>query len=1307
MENAAGTAYSGEAPGPKGLPLALADSESIPIRAPVSADVDDDEDEKESFGEFEEEPDGSKKSSTHADGEENEDEEEFFESATERMTEVGSPVSGAFLSHNMSSDNNNNNNNNSRVCPSLLPRISSISHSSSSSSLSDDSVSPNSVRPFAKVEGDEDEGLEGLEEGGFAKIPFVGKDLKMDETTKRDAVQGVSDGGGEVVEENKGLSDGFVGSDEGLQRSGVLGDSDDSEPKISHVFDSPNVTDVSKSPDLEGSVDKGDSVILDEKTVAGITSDMHDGSDFRNNAGSAPNEISEGVGADEEVPNSSSDITITDNGRAGHDLLAGEKQLLEGLDDKNIASKENEVSGVEDDSQKEARVEAKEVASPYDPLNLQNHASKRKEDKSDEIKEDNIKDYKLHVRTQSDKSVAENDSTVATEMPELGEQEKEKGSLVSEQKKESSAAEAADTAQSEGEPVELERSSNVFQTETERGHEEEEKIVIKEDTAMDSAEERVFSFESSFGDNRSILQRMVEEWDNEDEGEEEDVGQEVEEDEEDDEEEEEEEIVDPSAIAALMEAASSRGVMTGNPLVSSGSASFQNRPVGLGSSSLEPIPRVMHRSSAVVEEDNQNDGSEVDETEQKLQMIRVKFLRLVKRLGQTPQNGVVTQVLYRLGLAEGLKRGRTSNRAFNLDRATMIAENLEAQGQEDLDFTCNILILGKTGVGKSATINSLFDEVKSETNAFQSSTDKVREITGTIQGIGVRIIDTPGLLTAFKDQKKNRKIMASVKKFIGKRSPDIVLYFDRLDVQNRDYSDLPLLKIITETFGAAIWFNAIIVLTHASSAPPDGANGMPLSYEIFVAQRSHIVQHSIRQAAGDLRLMNPVSLVENHQACRRNRQGERVLPNGQVWKPQLLLLCFASKVLAEANALLKLQDTPPGKPSFFRSRAPPLPFLLSSLLQSHPPPKLPHEQYDDDMDSDDDLDQLSEIDSDDDFDLLPPFRHLSKSELSELDKRQRQEYFEELDQREKLFMKKQLKDELRRRKYMKKHKPSQAYAEEEDPSAVAMPLPEMTLPLSFDSDNPTYRYRGLDSQFLVRPVLDTHGWDHDVGYDGVNIEKTFAVRNKVPVSISGQLTKDKKELSLQFEGAASLKQGEHTIHQAGVDVHTVGRDFSYTFRGDTRFSNFKCNKTTLGLSLTRLGETLAYGMKMEDKLMIGRKLKIVASGGAMMGRKHVAYGGSVEVALNKEYPVGQPFTTIGLSVMNWHGDFAIGGNIQSQFKVGRKNMVVARANLNNRGSGQVTIRLSSNEHLQLGLVAMVPIIRSLLRRLQFDSDGAE
>lgn len=854
----------------------------------------------------------------------------------------------------------------------------------------------------------------------------------------------------------------------------------------------------------------------------------------------------------------------------------------------------------------------------------------------------------------------------------------------------------------------------------------EDKYAVEEENVATGTKPQ-FKFESSTSNNQSIqnvVGRMVADW----------GGEADDDDDEDEDEDEDEELIDSPAWAALLEAATSAGTVSNNPSVGASGFSVSTPPAGLGSSVplLDPIPRYLQhsrtnepafsRSSALVEDnqDNTDSADAYDETQEKLQTIRVKFLRLVKRLDQSTQNVVVTQVLYRLGLAEGLKRGRSIDRAVSFDRGNKIAEELEAAGNEDLDFTCNILVLGKTGVGKSATINSIFDEVRSATSAFRPATKKVQEILGTIHGIKVRVVDTPGLMSSFSDQHRNKAILSSVKKFIRKCPPDIVLYVDRLDVQSRDYSDLPLLKIITETFGAAIWFNAIVVLTHASSAPPDGPSGTPLSYEMFMGQRSQIVQHSIRQAAGDMRLMNPVSLVENHPLCRKNTAGQSVLPNGQVWKPQLLLLCFSSKVLAEANALLKLQDSTPGRPFGFRTRAPPLPFLLSSLLQSRAQLKVPDEQTGEDIDSDEDLEQLSDSDGEDEYDRLPPFKPLSKYQLSKLTKEQRKAYFDEVDYREKLFQKKQWKEELKRRRNIKKthgtHKVESDTVDEnfeEDitgAAAVAVPMPDMAMPLAFDSDNPTYRYRYLETadQWLVRPVLDTHGWDHDIGYDGVNVEKMIVIGNKVPASISGQITKDKKEANLQLECAASLKHGEHKVTQAGFDVQTVGKGLAYTLRGETRFSNFKCNKTTGGLALTYLGDTFVTGMKLEDRIMIGKRLKFAVNGGAMTGGGHVAYGGSLEATLrDKDYPIGQTLSTLGISIMNWHGDFAIGGNLQSQFGIGRKMMIVTRANLNNKGSGQISVRTSSSEQLQLALIGIIPVIRALIGGRLFGSDSTQ
>ncbi|MBA0799282.1 hypothetical protein Gohar_009808 [Gossypium harknessii] len=278
---------------------------------------------------------------------------------------------------------------------------------------------------------------------------------------------------------------------------------------------------------------------------------------------------------------------------------------------------------------------------------------------------------------------------------------------------------------------------------------------------------------------------------------------------------------------------------------------------------------------------------------------------------------------------------------------------------------------------------------------------------------------------------------------------------------------------------------------------------------MFVAQRSHVVQQAIRQAAGDMHLMNPVSLAENHSACRTNRAGQRVLPNGQVWKPHLLLFSFASKILAEANSVLKLQETPSGKT---RTRPPPLPFLLSCLLQSRP-----------------------------------------------------------------------------------------------------------------------QAGRG----------------------------QSFMVKHKYPVSFSGQITKDKKDTNIQTELASSLKHGSGKATSLAFDMETVGNDMYYTLCGETRFINF-FNKATTGLSVTLLDDVLEAQWK------------------------------------DKDYLLNNSLSTLGVSIMDWHGDHVIGCNVQSHVRIGRSTNVIAQADLNNRGTGQVSIRISSSEQIQLALVALLPLMKKLI-----------
>ncbi|GJT66471.1 translocase of chloroplast 120, chloroplastic-like protein [Tanacetum coccineum] len=711
------------------------------------------------------------------------------------------------------------------------------------------------------------------------------------------------------------------------------------------------------------------------------------------------------------------------------------------------------------------------------------------------------------------------------------------------------------------------------------------------------------------------------------------------------------------------------------------------RPAGLGRGAplLEPAHRVAQSQAngnvsppqnQVIDEPTNGEAEENDETREKLQMIRVKFLRLARRLGQT-HNVVVAQILYRLGLVEQL-RGRTGGRvaAFSFERASAMAEQLEAAGQEPLEFSCTIMVLGKTGVGKSATINSIFDEVKFRTDAFQLGTKKVQDVVGTVQGIKVRVIDTPGLLPFWADQRKNQKILQSVKKFIQKSPPDIVLYLDRLDMLSRD--DMPILRTITDIFGQSIWFNAIVVLTHAASAPPEGPNGTATSYDMFVTQRSHVVQQAIRQAAGDMRLMNPVSLVENHSACRTNRNGQRVLPNAArlaTWKAVCSQKSNTTFTLHSVNSFGDAND--------------------DAL--------------------DDDIDESSDEETSE-YDELPPFKRLTNAHVSKLSKEQKKSYYDELEYREKLFMKKQLKEEKKRRILMNwntKIFPTELTdnnVEEDSNAAATVPVAvqDMTLPASFDADNHTHRYRALDSanQWLIRPVLDPHGWDHDVGYEGINVEHLLALKEKIPVSFSGQVTKDKKYANLQMEVSSAMKHGKSKSTTVAFDMQTFGKEMSYSLRSETRFISYRKNKASAGLSATYFGDTLTGGVKFEDKLFINKRGELVVAEGAVIAHGDVAYGGSLKATLrDKAFPLCRFLSTIGLSVMDWHGDLALGWNAQSQIPIGRSTNLIGRVNLNNKGSGQVSVSLNSSDQLQIALAALVPLVSKLIGYYQARDSG--
>ncbi|KAK9858808.1 hypothetical protein WJX84_002378 [Apatococcus fuscideae] len=684
---------------------------------------------------------------------------------------------------------------------------------------------------------------------------------------------------------------------------------------------------------------------------------------------------------------------------------------------------------------------------------------------------------------------------------------------------------------------------------------------------------------------------------------------------------------------------------------------------------------------------------DVQQLRQKVNELRISLYRLARRLNQSPNSTIIQQVIYRLDLAERIKapfRSGTQRSSFAAAAADMAAQ---ADSQDvPLTFQVSIMMLGMSGVGKSALINRLLGQNVAAESAFgDADGNKIREYSGEFKGIALKLIDTPGLEPSSSATAHNRSILKKIKSAHKKYKPNMVFYVDRMDVLRRQSGDLHALQMVTEAIGSSLWFNSILVLTHAGEPVPEGPQG-EIGYEGFVQRRSNVLQQSVRQAAGDPRLLNPNQMVDCSPQAPRNAAGEPLLPTGSPWRPNLLLMAAASRLLSSADELLKIQPTARSAQqqqamAMLRGqRIPPVPYLVSQMVQPHKP-KRP---------------------ADDEGELKYP------------------------DQIKKLPYSQQKEEYRKRREYVKMRR-DEAKAADGQQGSVAVPGPETPLPPSFDGEPQSHRYRFLESNsgWLARPFVEAHGVDHDDNVDGFSVERVYTLRKPsqylggAPSTVIVQLHKDKNQFSLQSEADSSYWHRSNWVSSAGLGLQNIQSDMLYTGQLQTRlkFLGEKGPKTAVGLLLSRLSEGAedkqtiplptkgprAMGYKIEGKYRLHPTTKLVGA----VGKVRTTHTASSEEALagNAELRLRQPGGTkqmlIGGSVMKFRRDLALGGNVSGQFAATKQTQVAPRINYTNKGQGNVTIRITSHDQAKLGYSVAVPLFIGLLNRIRNSKDAGE
>ena len=139
----------------------------------------------------------------------------------------------------------------------------------------------------------------------------------------------------------------------------------------------------------------------------------------------------------------------------------------------------------------------------------------------------------------------------------------------------------------------------------------------------------------------------------------------------------------------------------------------------------------------------------------------------------------------------------------------------------------NILITGKTGVGKSRLVNALVGKyVAKEGDDKQSCTAVETPYVADIEGIEVVIWDSRGL----QDGTDNDEDYLNSLKDINLESGgfDIVIYCHKMDDTRFRRDDKDAIRMLTSSFGKDLWKKTVVALTFANTRLKLSANSLPI-----------------------------------------------------------------------------------------------------------------------------------------------------------------------------------------------------------------------------------------------------------------------------------------------------------------------------------------------------------------------------------------------------------------------------------------------------------------------------------------------
>ena len=208
----------------------------------------------------------------------------------------------------------------------------------------------------------------------------------------------------------------------------------------------------------------------------------------------------------------------------------------------------------------------------------------------------------------------------------------------------------------------------------------------------------------------------------------------------------------------------------------------------------------------------------------------------------------------------------------------------------------SLLIVGKTGVGKSSLVNALVGTEEAEVG--HDKEPKTKEVTSydvDIEGVKIRVWDTPGLRDDDDDDdEKEEDCTGNDKKYLAemlskiKEELDLVIFCLRMDDKRFQRDDKQTFKILTDCFGKELWKNAVIALTFANKVKdPAGGDRKAYFRQDFAKWQNAINSFVSKTIKLDPERVQFLKLVPTGYYLSLE-----VLPNGEKWLSNFWIACY-------------------------------------------------------------------------------------------------------------------------------------------------------------------------------------------------------------------------------------------------------------------------------------------------------------------------------------------------------------------------------------------------------------------------------